>query len=297
MGNELIQTLTPETLPDLFYKDQSVITSEIMAVLFGTDVNNIKSNFTYSKKRFDEGRHYFKLTGQDLNSFRSFVSQMNLQVRNFDLQISNKTRSLMLWTERGTARHAKMLNNDQAWRVFEKLEDAYFNRVPFGVVKGSGPASKEQKLTRITTVFSNAKRLSREAGLRGDDAVLKANEITVKTIGIDVFKSFDIPAPKPRAQPDDYPDDVRVFFETMDQLLTEDQVKDHGSKIDIVWIHMPTTLETIEKEIGRSFNRGILYQQVKRSDRFVDQKDGFRSRIFKKPIRAWAFKKQGRNSP
>ncbi|EDE8442018.1 phage antirepressor Ant, partial [Salmonella enterica subsp. enterica serovar Pomona] len=33
-----------------------------------------------------------------------------------------------LWTERGAARHAKMLETDQAWEVFEKLEDCYFSR-------------------------------------------------------------------------------------------------------------------------------------------------------------------------
>ncbi|KAA9920381.1 hypothetical protein, partial [Escherichia coli] len=35
---------------------------------------------------------------------------------------------LILWTERGAARHAKMLETDQAWEVFEKLEDSYFNQ-------------------------------------------------------------------------------------------------------------------------------------------------------------------------
>ncbi|ENT3909961.1 P22AR C-terminal domain-containing protein, partial [Escherichia coli] len=34
---------------------------------------------------------------------------------------------LILWTERGAARHAKMLETDQAWDVFEKLEDCYFS--------------------------------------------------------------------------------------------------------------------------------------------------------------------------
>ena len=42
--------------------------------------------------------------------------------------ISPKTRSLILWTERGAARHAKMLETDQAWEVFEKLEDCYFSQ-------------------------------------------------------------------------------------------------------------------------------------------------------------------------
>ena len=42
-----------------------------------------------------EGKHYFKLEGDDLN---------NLRVSETYLQISPMTRMLYLWTERGAAR-------------------------------------------------------------------------------------------------------------------------------------------------------------------------------------------------
>jgi hypothetical protein len=42
--------------------------------------------------------------------------------------VGSRARSLILWTERGAARHAKMLDTDKAWGVFEKLEDFYFNQ-------------------------------------------------------------------------------------------------------------------------------------------------------------------------
>ncbi len=61
----------------------------------------------------------FKVVGEELKNLRLTISQ---------LQISPKTRSLILWTERGAARHAKMLETDQAWEVFEKLEDSYFSQ-------------------------------------------------------------------------------------------------------------------------------------------------------------------------
>lgn len=54
----------------------------------------------------------------------------NLQPSLRGVQISSKTRHLTLWTERGAARHAKMLDTDQAWEVFEKLEDCYFTKKP-----------------------------------------------------------------------------------------------------------------------------------------------------------------------
>ncbi|HHN9115727.1 TPA: ORF6N domain-containing protein, partial [Escherichia coli] len=55
-------------------------------------------------------------------------NSQNLQPSLRGLQISPKARSLILWTERGAARHAKMLETDQAWEVFEKLEDCYFSQ-------------------------------------------------------------------------------------------------------------------------------------------------------------------------
>ncbi|EOR0773539.1 ORF6N domain-containing protein, partial [Escherichia coli] len=44
------------------------------------------------------------------------------------VKIARNVRSLILWTERGAARHAKMLETDRAWEVFEKLEDCYFSQ-------------------------------------------------------------------------------------------------------------------------------------------------------------------------
>ncbi len=53
------------------------------------------------------------------------MTDSNSVANNF--QSLSKNRSLILWTERGAARHAKMLETDKAWEVFEKLEDNYFN--------------------------------------------------------------------------------------------------------------------------------------------------------------------------
>ncbi len=280
-----VSTMNPENLLDLFYKDQPVITTESLSVIYDTEPVRILQNFQRTKDRFEETKHFFRLEGRELKDFKNCLSKSEV------VSISPHTKHFLLWTERGAARHAKMLNTDQAWNVFEKLEDAYFNRVPYSIVKGSGAASKEQKLTRIASVFSTAKKLSREAGLMGDEAILKANEITVQTIGVDVFNSFKIDKPKVKLDAEDYPEDVKVFFENLDSMLASGEVQDHDNKLDIAWIHMPSALDEIEKIIGRSFNRGVLYHQIKKSDRYVDQKDALRSKVFKKPIRAWGFSK------
>ncbi|EGU8598087.1 ORF6N domain-containing protein, partial [Salmonella enterica] len=96
-----------------------VITTELLAKLYETEEKHIRQNFKRNECRFIAGKHFFKVSGSELDDLRT--SQRGLQ-------ISPKTRSLILWTERGAARHAKMLETDQAWEVFEKLEDCYFSQ-------------------------------------------------------------------------------------------------------------------------------------------------------------------------
>ncbi|EBC6677358.1 ORF6N domain-containing protein [Salmonella enterica] len=100
------------------YRGQRVVTNEQLAAGYGTNVNNIQQNHKRNADRFIEGKHYFKVVGDELNNLRLTMSQ---------LRISPKTRSLMLWTERGAANHAKILETDQAWNYFNDLTEFYFS--------------------------------------------------------------------------------------------------------------------------------------------------------------------------
>ncbi|EKT66279.1 ORF6N domain-containing protein [Providencia alcalifaciens] len=133
-----MSTLTVQNLPPVQHNGFRVITTELLANVYETEINNIQQNFKRNKKRFIEGKHYFKVVGDALNNLRLTVSQ---------LQISAKVRSLILWTERGAARHAKMLDTDNAWDVFEALEDFYF-------------AKKEDAQQKINLRQSTAKELT-----------------------------------------------------------------------------------------------------------------------------------------
>ncbi|EFB3680037.1 ORF6N domain-containing protein [Escherichia coli] len=121
--------ISVETLSPITHNQIPVITTELLAQLYRTEINNIKVNYTRNSERFVEGKHFFKVVGAELKNLRVTLSNsQNLQPSLRGLQISPKTRSLILWTERGAARHAKMLEADQAWDVFEKLEDCYFSQ-------------------------------------------------------------------------------------------------------------------------------------------------------------------------
>jgi hypothetical protein len=104
------------------FKSIPVVTSAMLADLYGSDTDNIKQNYSRNKERFIQDKHFFKLEGPELRAFKDWVTLSH------SVEISKNTRSLILWTERGAARHAKMLDTDQAWDVFEQLEDCYFHR-------------------------------------------------------------------------------------------------------------------------------------------------------------------------
>ena len=106
------------------YGNQRVLLTEQMAQAYGCDVINIQQNYVNNKSRFEEGKHYFKLEGEELKSFKASLGYSKISS---NLKFAP---SIMLWTERGAARHSKMLGTDMAWEVFDQLEETYFSVRP-----------------------------------------------------------------------------------------------------------------------------------------------------------------------
>lgn len=113
-------TVAGVTTAVITHQDRRVCTTQQLAEFYGADAERIHDNFRKNADRFDEGKHFFKLDGEALSGFRDLLPE------NFRSQISPMVRALVLWTEKGAARHAKMLTTERAWEVFEQLEDAYF---------------------------------------------------------------------------------------------------------------------------------------------------------------------------
>ncbi len=108
----------------IIHNQLPVLTTELLANLYGTEPDYIRKNHNRNSERFVVGKHYFLLEGEEL---REFKHRMSLRP---PVKIARNVRSLILWTECGAARHAKMLETEQAWEVFEKLEDCYFRQRP-----------------------------------------------------------------------------------------------------------------------------------------------------------------------
>ena len=94
-----------------------VLTTASLAESYGTDTNTITQNFKRNKDRYEEGKHYICLKGEDLRAFKSEMTNCHF-AKNLNV--------LYLWTERGALLHAKSLNTDKAWEVYDQLVETYF---------------------------------------------------------------------------------------------------------------------------------------------------------------------------
>ncbi|NUH56521.1 ORF6N domain-containing protein [Citrobacter portucalensis] len=110
--------VNPENLPVIEWQGVRVVTTETLAMGYGTTPIRIQQNYIRNEDRFVEGKHFFKISGDELKSFRLSFSE----------SVNKHTTSLVLWTERGAARMSKIVDTDEAWSFFEKMEQAYFRK-------------------------------------------------------------------------------------------------------------------------------------------------------------------------
>lgn len=94
-----------------------VLTTKQIAEAYGVTKDKIIYNFNYNKDRYILGKHYIEVTGDELRRLKTTCeNQMSLKY----------AKSLYLWTEKGALLHAKFLNTDKAWEVYDYLVDYYF---------------------------------------------------------------------------------------------------------------------------------------------------------------------------
>ncbi|EKO1913588.1 ORF6C domain-containing protein [Clostridium botulinum] len=135
-----------------------VLTTEQLGEVYEVEEVRIRQGFSRNQDKFQEGKHYFKLQGEELKQFK----------REYLKDTSLKLNSLMLWTERGANRHCKILDTDKAWEQFDNLEETYF-RV------------KENKLPPMSIEDIIITQLKEQKKIKREQQQLKEEQNIVKT--------------------------------------------------------------------------------------------------------------------
>lgn len=133
-------------------KGTRVLTTRQIAGCYETKVKVINNNFSRNRERYVLGKHYFYFEGEELKALRT-----NPQ---FEGELKHATKALF-WTEKGALLHAKSLNTDKAWEVYDYLVDFYFR---------AKEAVELKKEKRQMPVGGNKKKLT-----EGDVRVLAYN--------------------------------------------------------------------------------------------------------------------------
>ena len=115
------------------YQNQRVLTTQQLAEAYGANTDTITKNFNRNKERYVVGKHFICLEEQALKDFKT----------NGQIDLSLKLNKLYLWTERGAFLHAKSLNTDKAWEVYDSLVEHYFK-------------SREAKPSMLPTTYKEA---------------------------------------------------------------------------------------------------------------------------------------------
>ena len=166
------------------HKNQRVLLTSQLAESYGTDRRVISNNFTRNKERYIEGKHYYLLKGEELKGFKG-CHQIDESLKS--------TSILYLWTERGAFLHAKSLNTDKAWEVYDSLVEHYFkskeakpNLLPSNYkeallqlvaqVEANEKLELENKELKPKALFADAVSTSKNSILIGELAkIIKAN--------------------------------------------------------------------------------------------------------------------------
>lgn len=100
------------------YRNIRVLTTQQIAEVYEADAKVISNNFNRNRDRYEEGKHFVCLEGEELKEFKT----------NHQFDESSKVNKLYLWTEKGAFLHAKSLNTDKAWEAYSNLIDGYYKQ-------------------------------------------------------------------------------------------------------------------------------------------------------------------------
>lgn len=146
-------------------KGRRVLTTKQIAELYGTDVGTVQYNFRYSKNKYVLEKHYIEVVGEELKEMKR-TSEIHSSLK--------QVKHLYLWTEKGALLHAKSLNTDKAWEVYDYLVDFYFRA-----------KEKEEPRKPIVPVTDMTKPLKNEMSIKNS-----IPEDKTRQAGYDIAPAF-----------------------------------------------------------------------------------------------------------
>lgn len=165
-----------EKLQVIERENQRVLTTAVLAQEYETTEKVISNNFNRNKERYTNGKHYYCLEGKELKEFKTTIPQIEESL--------NKVNKLYLWTERGALLHAKSLNTDRAWEVYDILVETYFKKQ----VTATNTSINDLEKTKLEIQKTRAEAMALNAKNRAFNTLMKSlDNKKLSPIAVQVF--------------------------------------------------------------------------------------------------------------
>lgn len=157
-------------------KGQRVLTTRQIADCYGTDVKIINNNYARNKERYVIGKHFIPVEGDGL---REIITHHQIEG---ELKRAHKA---FFWTEKGALLHAKSLNTDKAWEVYDHLVDFYFRAKEEKPETAQGQQASEKKA--VIPVNTRTEKMPE---------AIEAKTRTIPVFGLNPAKGMVVDIPK-----------------------------------------------------------------------------------------------------
>ncbi|MDP4116190.1 MAG: ORF6N domain-containing protein [Bacteroidota bacterium] len=181
------------------YKSQRILTTQQIAELYSTDAKIIRNNYLRNQDKYIPGIHFYVLEGEELQAFKATPQ----------IDVPPNINVMYIWTERGAFRHAKSLNNDKAWEVYDQLVENYF---------------KSKELKEYTEKLSPQTKLLLQLSESIAKAELEQQEI--KQIAVRAQQAVEVIKDTIITQPDNWRKDINRMFNRIVEAIGSQQFQE-----------------------------------------------------------------------
>lgn len=165
-----------QDLQTIEVKGQRVLTTKQIAEAYGTEEDKIRWNYKYNKGKYKEGKHYILIQGEELRELKRECEFHTLL---------KQAKSVCFWTEKGALLHAKSLNTDKAWEVYDHLVDFYFRAKEEKPETAQGQKETEKKA--VIPVNTRTEKVSE---------AIEAKTRTIPVYGLNPAKRMVVDIPR-----------------------------------------------------------------------------------------------------
>ena len=168
----------------IIYKDQPVINNKIIDGKHRRVEGTAKRNFNENKNRFTKEKDYFEVPYKEW-------SKNDIVRKTYPHSNGGGFKgSIILYTQSGYLKIVKSLNDEEAWKIYERLIDYFLNN---GQQSIDHTPSSNHVIDKSTTTYLAPEveagiKMANLFGLSGNQAILSANRIVKRLHGHDCLE-------------------------------------------------------------------------------------------------------------